>query len=188
MKALPRISLALAAALVPQMALAHPGHGGTSFVAGFWHPLTGADHLSAMLLVGVGAAIFVRRHGRMLPVTFLLALAVGFATFAWLPSPLAEAGILASLVALGLATTLRVAIAAPLAMLVVAGFGYAHGAAHGIETPQGATPALFAAGFLAASAVLHLGGYALARMLPVRAVGVIGAGSACLGLVLAGMS
>jgi len=174
-----------AAMMVPQMALAHPGHGGTSFTAGLIHPLTGADHLLAMLLVGVGAAVFVRRNGWMLPVGFLVALTVGFATFALLPGAVAEAGILASLVVLGMATALRLDTPAPVAMLAVMVFGYAHGAAHGAETPSGALPWLFAAGFLAASTALHLGGYALARVLPDRALQLIGMGSAGLGLVLA---
>jgi len=188
MKRLAATLLSLPVALAPHLALAHPGHGGSSFGAGLLHPLTGADHFAAMLLVGLGAAVFVKRGGWMLPAAFLIALALGFATFAWLPGPLAEAGILASLIALGLATALRIDAPAPLAVLAIAVFGYAHGAAHGMETPQGALPALFAAGFLASSAALHLGGYALARVLPLPALRLIGAGGAGLGLVLAGMS
>ncbi|WP_404477765.1 HupE/UreJ family protein [Novosphingobium sp. BL-52-GroH] len=179
---------AFAAAFVPGLASAHPGHGDTSFAAGLLHPLTGADHLAAMLLVGLGAAVFVRRSGWVLPATFLAALLAGFATCTWLPVTFAEAGILASLVALGTATALWVRAPLPLAMFAIAVFGYAHGAAHGIETPEGAAPALFAAGFLASSAVLHVGGYALARVLPVSALRGIGAGSAGLGLLLAGLS
>ena len=33
-------------------ALAHPGHGADSFHAGFFHPLTGLDHL--LMLTGAG--------------------------------------------------------------------------------------------------------------------------------------
>jgi urease accessory protein len=188
MKRIATTLMAMSAALAPHMALAHPGHGGSSLAAGLLHPLTGADHLAAMLLVGLGAAIFVKRGGWMLPATFLIALAAGFATFAWLPAPWVEAGILASLVTLGLATALRVDAPAPLAILAVAIFGYAHGAAHGWETPDGALPAVFAAGFLASSAVLHLGGYALARVLPIAALRIIGCGSTGFGLFLAGLN
>ena len=183
-----RKMLALAAALsalAPQAALAHPGHDGSSLASGLLHPLTGMDHLAAMLLVGVGAALFVRRSGWMLPATFLAALTIGFVTFAWVPGAVAEAGIIASLVGLGVATALRVETPAPLALIAVAVFGYLHGAAHGIETPHGAAPAVFAAGFLIASAALHLGGYAAARVLPATALRVIGAASAGLGVLLA---
>jgi urease accessory protein len=179
--------LTLTAAFTPQMALAHPGHGQDSLVSGLLHPLMGVDHLVAMLLVGVGASIFMKHHSWMLPVSFLTALMIGFATFTWLPGSMAEIGILASLVALGVATALNFKTPAPLALMSIMVFGYVHGAAHGIETPVGATPALFAAGFLTASAALHLGGYALARALPVSAFRFVGAGSAGLGLAFAAL-
>ncbi|EIZ77872.1 putative urease/membrane protein [Novosphingobium sp. Rr 2-17] len=188
MKRIATTALTLAAALAPAAALAHPGHGDDSFAAGVIHPLTGADHIAAMLLVGLGAAIFLKRDGWMLPVAFLAALALGFSTFALIPSTLAEAGIIASVIALGVATAFQAKAPAPIALLLVALFGYAHGAAHGIEAPQGTTPALFAGGFLAASAALHLGGYVLARTLPVSALRLIGVGSAGFGLALAALT
>lgn len=185
MKRIASTLAALGAGLAPTMALAHPGHGDNSFTAGLIHPLTGADHIAAMLLVGLGAAIFMKKDGWMLPAAFLAALALGFTTFALIPGSLAEAGIIASVIGLGLATAFQAKAPAPVAIALVAVFGYAHGAAHGMETPVEATPAIFAAGFLAASAALHLGGYALARVLPVSALRMIGVGSAGLGLVLA---
>lgn len=188
MKRIATTALTLAAALAPAAALAHPGHGDDSFAAGVIHPLTGADHIAAMLLVGLGAAIFLKRDGWMLPAAFLAALALGFATFALIPGTLAEAGIIASVIALGLATALQAKTPAPIALLLAAAFGYAHGAAHGMEAPHGASPLLFAAGFLAASAVLHLSGYALARVLPVPALRLIGVGSAGFGIALASVS
>jgi urease accessory protein len=188
MKRIAPTLLALSAALAPGMALAHPGHGGSSFTSGLLHPITGADHFAAMLLVGLGAAVFVKRGAWMLPATFLIALAVGFATFAWLPGRFVEAGILVSLVALGLATALRIHAPVPLVIPAIAIFGYVHGAAHGIETPQGALPLVFAAGFMAASAVLHLGGYALARVLPMPALRIIGASSAAIGMAWLGLN
>ena len=41
--------------LTPSVALAHPGHG-IGFLAGLEHPLTGMDHLLAMLAIGLWAA------------------------------------------------------------------------------------------------------------------------------------
>lgn len=38
------------------LAQAHPGHGPAGFVTGFIHPLTGWDHLMAMLAVGLWAS------------------------------------------------------------------------------------------------------------------------------------
>jgi len=42
--------------LMPTIALAHTGVGNTSgFVDGFGHPISGLDHVLAMLMVGVFA-------------------------------------------------------------------------------------------------------------------------------------
>ena len=54
----------LAAALLPLAASAHTGVDGGlhhGLVAGFMHPLTGADHLAAMVAVGVWSALSARR-------------------------------------------------------------------------------------------------------------------------------
>ena len=54
------------------VASAHPGHGGTSgFAAGVRHPLSGPDHILAMIAVGLCAAQMGKRALWMLPVTFL---------------------------------------------------------------------------------------------------------------------
>src|SRR5690554_5793869 len=68
-------------ALVPAVVFAHPGHGASGshdFLHGFMHPLHGADHLLAMVAVGLWAA---QRSGRSvwaLPVAF-----VGFMTLSF---------------------------------------------------------------------------------------------------------
>ena len=55
---------AAAAAFLPALALAHPGHGDTSsFAAGALHPLSGLDHLAGLLAVGV---LLTRLGGRYL--------------------------------------------------------------------------------------------------------------------------
>lgn len=182
------VALALTLALAPGAAMAHPGHGGAGLVAGLVHPLTGADHLLAMVMVGMGAALLAGRRGWIAPVAFLAGAALGFATYRTLPVTVQELGIAASLVVLGLAVALRLSGPAPLMLPAIAAFGYAHGAAHGMESPQGALPLVFAAGFMATSAALHIGGYVLARRLPLPALRLLGAGSAGLGLVLAGIA
>ena len=59
-----KIAIALAASLLPSLAHAHVGLGDTGgFVHGFAHPLTGLDHILAMVLVGILA---VQMGGRAL--------------------------------------------------------------------------------------------------------------------------
>jgi urease accessory protein len=67
---------------------------------------------------------------------------------------------------------------------MVAGFGAAHGWAHGTEGPATGL-ALYAAGFVAATTLLHLAGIALGRLLPAVALRGLGAGAAVAGLALA---
>ena len=137
-----------------------------------------------MLLVGVWAGALAGRALWVLPLSFLAAMLAGFGVGA-AGHAATEALITASLLALGLATALRLRTSTVLAAGAVAFFGFAHGMAHGAEAPAAALPLGFAAGFLAASALLHGLGLALTRVVPpsaIRAMGAIGAG---LGLVLA---
>lgn len=187
MKPTLRILASLAAILYPAGAWAHPGHEQGGFGYGFLHPLTGIDHLVAMLLVGIGAGLLMERGGRYLPVSFLAAMLLGFAASAALPlAGLVEPVIILSLVVLGAAAALRLKVPLSLAILGTAIFGYAHGAAHGIETPVGAAPAVFAAGFLFSSLGLQLLGCWLARLVPAVALRAIGTAGAGLGVFLAG--
>jgi urease accessory protein len=176
------------AAMAPTAAWAHPGHeeaGG--LVAGFWHPLTGADHLVAMVLVGVWAGLLApeKRAALLIPLGFLGAMTAGFVSSAVLGGGLAEPLILLSLAMLGLAAAFRVCAPTELAVAAAALFGFAHGMAHGFETPEGAFPALFALGFLACTAALHGAGLALARILPTAVVRALSGAAAATALAVA---
>lgn len=53
---LKKLLTAAALLLAPALAFAHPGHGDNGLVAGISHPLSGIDHLLAMVAVGLWAA------------------------------------------------------------------------------------------------------------------------------------
>jgi urease accessory protein len=185
---LKRILGALTLLLTPALALAHPGHGDNGLVAGISHPLGGLDHLLAMLAVGLWAA---QQHGTArwaLPCTFVGTMLIGgMLGFEGLNLPALESGIAASVLALGLAVAL--AVRPPLVMAVgaTALFALFHGVAHGLELPDMSSPWTYAAGFVAATAVLHAAGYALVRTLPLAAAPLVrlaGAASAATGVWL----
>ena len=176
-----RILLA-ALILLPLPALAHTGHGPGGFASGLLHPLTGTDHLMAMLAVGLWAAALGGRSVWSLPLAFVAALAAGgVAGIVGLHVPLVEPMILASVVVFGVASAIALRLPLAAALAGTAAFGFAHGLAHGAEATG--TFATFASGFVLASLALHLAGLAIGRLpiLP-RA---LGAGVAVAGVALA---
>lgn len=159
------LRLALGAlAATPTAALAHPGpHDDMSFMSGLTHPLTGIDHMLAMVTVGFLAAVLSRRSPRVLPASFILAMVVGNTLAAsGVSVSLVEAGIALSIIALGISVAVRVKVSLPLAAGFVALAGFFHGAAHGLEMSAGATLLGYTAGFVVTTAVLHAAGIAIA--------------------------
>lgn len=146
-------------ALLPTAALAHPGHGATmGFMEGMLHPFSGFDHMLAMMLVGLFA---VQRGGRaivLLPATFVASMAIGslVGTIGGALSVI-EIGIALSITVLGVLVALQARIPALGAMVLVAAIALCHGYAHGAEAGGDIAPA-YIAGFLASTAVLHVGG------------------------------
>jgi urease accessory protein len=166
---------ALPAALwlgVSLSAWAHGGHpvaevGGpwAAFVTGFLHPLTGPDHVIAMVAVGLWGAVLGAPALWLLPVVFPLVMALGGAlALVGLPLPGVEIGIAASGVALGLAVVLRWQAPLLVAAVLVGVFAIFHGHAHGTELPQAASPLLYSLGFVVATGLLHLCGVALGAL------------------------
>ena len=181
-----KISIA-AALLLPQAALAHVGHHDQGqFLSGLSHPLGGADHLLAMVALGLLAAQAGGRALWALPLAFVGSMiAGGFMGFAGLPFPGVEPMILASVVILG--ALVAMAARLPLAAMVpgMALFGMAHGWAHGAEGPA-AGLAAYAAGFAVATLSLHGAGIGAARILERgTALRALGGGTAAAGLALA---
>ncbi len=156
---------------LPLSALAHTGtgtaHTHDAFFAGLLHPLTGLDHLAAMLALGVWSALALKRVW-LAPLAFVAALAVGaLVGVAGFAVPAVEPMIAASLLVLGLLVALRRELPLAAALGLAGFFAFFHGAAHGQElAAMNAAPAL--AGMLIATAALHVAGIALGRQLFAR--------------------
>jgi len=158
----------LAPALLPLAASAHTGVDGGlhhGLAAGFMHPLTGADHLAAMVAVGVWSALSARRAWPDLlwaPLAFAgMLLAGALVGLAGLQLPAVEPMIAASLLVLGLLVVTRVHLPAGVAMAVVGLFAVFHGVAHGHELAGEHDAALTLAGMVGATVLLHAAGIAL---------------------------
>jgi urease accessory protein len=155
-----RLGLAALAALAPTLAFAHIGVGRThGFVHGFAHPISGIDHILAMVAVGIFAANLGGRALWAVPLTFMGFMVVG-GTLGILgfPLPFVEVGIALSIVVLGIAVAVKWNWPLTAAMAMVGLFAVLHGHAHGTEMPLDAAGAAYAAGFVAATGLLHLVG------------------------------
>ncbi len=155
-----RLAALIALAGVAGMAQAHTGHGTHGLMDGLLHPL-GADHLLAMLAVGVWSVVALpaARIWRG-PACFVVALLLGaLCGVAGLGMPLVEQGIALSVVLFGVLLVLASrggTLAAP-GLVLVAAAAALHGLAHGAEAPVGDFAA-YAAGFLGTTITLHIAG------------------------------
>jgi urease accessory protein len=188
MKTVRAFLIAAAMALPAAPAFAHPGHGEGGFGAGILHPLTGMDHLAAMLMVGLWAGLVGGRALWVLPAAFLTAMLAGFGhgVLSHGAGQGVEMVVMLSVLALGGAVALNLRAPLALAGAVAAVFGFAHGMAHGLEAPGGHGVFGFAGGFLVMTALLHVVGLGIARHVPAGWVRAIGVAVAGFGLVLAG--
>lgn len=138
------------------------GAGANGFLSGVMHPISGFDHLLAMVSIGIWGATLGRPLVWVLPVAFPMMMVVGGVLgMAGMPVPYIEPGISGSVVVLGLciAAAWRAPIA--IAIAIVAVFGIFHGYAHGAELPSSASPAEFVAGFVICTGTLHVAGIGL---------------------------
>jgi urease accessory protein len=143
--------------LWPQTASAHVLKGeAVGLLTGFLHPISGLDHVLAMVAVGLWGAQLGSPAIWLLPVAFPLVMAVG-AMFGLMgvPLPGIEYGIAASAILLGAAVMFEVRPPLALAAILVGFFAIFHGHAHGAELPPGQSALLYSMGFVIATGCLH---------------------------------
>lgn len=178
----------LAGAIAAGPALAHDGAGlGRGFASGVMHPITGLDHLLAMVAVGLWGAALGRPLVFALPAIFpALMAAGGLLGIAGAPMPPVEIGIAGSVVVLGSAVAAGYKAPVWLACIVVGIFGLFHGYAHGQELPAASDPYAYGLGFILATGALHAAGISIGlldrRPAGRWAIRAIGAGIAVAGV------
>jgi len=159
-----KFNAALAAlVLAPSLAFAHPGAGqAVGFAHGFSHPMSGLDHILAMIMVGVVAWQLGGRAVWMVPATFVAVMGLGGALgMMGISIPFVESGIALSVIVLGAVIALNVRAPVAVAAGLVGLFAIFHGHAHGSEMPAAAAGMSYAAGFMIATATLHAIGLAM---------------------------
>ena len=143
--------------LLPIAAWAHiaPGQAG-GFVSGLAHPVSGLDHVLAMVAVGLWGAQLGAPALWVLPVAFPMMMAFGgMLGLIGVPLPGVEVGIAVSAVVLGALVFGQVRLPLFVAVGVVGFFAVFHGHAHGTELEPGQNALLYSLGFVIATGMLH---------------------------------
>ena len=159
-------------------AQAHVGHEGghaATFLSGLAHPVSGMDHLLAMVAVGLWSAVAMPQRRWQAPALFVGVMALGaLLAHTGLALPLGDSLewlIAASVILLGGLLVSGTALPLAIGLPVVAASALLHGTAHGLEMVTGESFLAYGAGFVLATALLHLGGMGLGAALQrVRAV------------------
>jgi urease accessory protein len=148
--------------LLPATAGAHTETGVIGgFVSGFKHPLTGLDHIVAMVAVGLWGAFLGPPAMWALPVVFPVVMALGGALgVLGVPLPAVETGIALSGIVLGMMVAFKARPPLWIAGIIVGFFAIFHGHAHGTELPASANALTYSVGFVMATGLLHLSGIA----------------------------
>jgi urease accessory protein len=143
--------------LWPVTLYAHVGSGEVGgFITGVQHPVSGLDHVLAMIAVGLWGAQFGAPAVWLLPVAFPMMMACGgMLGLMGLPLPGVEVGIAVSAVVLGVMVLAEARPPILAALAIVAFFAVFHGHAHGTELPEGQSGLLYSMGFVAATGCLH---------------------------------
>lgn len=143
--------------LWPRASFAHVETGSaTGFVNGFLHPISGWDHVLAMIAVGLWGAQLGPPAVWLLPVTFPMVMAFGgMLGLMGVAIPGVELGIAVSAVLLGVMVLQEARPPLAVAAVIVAVFAIFHGHAHGTELPEGASGLLYSIGFVVATGCLH---------------------------------
>lgn len=189
---LPRLGLALAAAvlvfLLPDALVAHEGGAAVGLFNGLKHPVSGVDHVIAMVAVGLWGAQLGQPEVWVLPVVFPMVMALGgMLGLLGVPIPGVEIGIALSAIVLGVMVLGEVDPPLAVTATVVGLFAIFHGHAHGAELPEGASGVTYSLGFVVATGTLHAIGIAigLVHRWPAgqKALRVAGAGVAAAGMM-----
>jgi urease accessory protein len=126
------------------------------------HPVSGLDHILAMVAVGFWGAQLGRPAVWLLPVTFPMVMAFGgMVGLMGFVLPGTEVGIAVSAIILGVMVALEARPPFWIAAVIVGFFAVFHGHAHGTELPEGGNALLYSIGFVVATGCLHAAGVSI---------------------------
>ncbi len=159
MRTITLIVASVALLAFPSPLAAHEGGAAAGLLSGLLHPISGLDHVLAMLAVGIWGAQMGPPAIWVLPVTFPMVMALGgMLSLVGVPVPGVEIGIGLSALLLGLMVALERRPDLRVAAVLVGFFAIFHGYAHGAELPEGQSGILYSIGFVVSTGTLHASG------------------------------
>ena len=159
MRTIPLIVASVALLAFPSPLAAHEGGAAAGLLSGLLHPVSGLDHVLAMLAVGIWGAQMGPPAIWVLPVTFPMVMAFGgMLSLLGVPVPGVEIGIGLSALLLGFMVAIERRPAIEVAAVLVGFFAIFHGYAHGAELPEGQSGILYSIGFVVSTGTLHASG------------------------------
>ena len=175
--------------IIPVFAQAHV-LSGIGFGNGALHPLSGIDHLLAMVAVGIVSVQLGRKYVLVIPLMFVSLMVLGGVLGIYgFSLPFVEIGIALSVLFSGLAIVLSRKISIKITMSLIALSAIFHGHAHGSEMSVIANPLLYTAGFVLSTAALHfsgvlMGNFAVKTSIRRKFLKLAGAGVGIAGLLI----
>ena len=181
------IFLVLMVLYVPGLWAHQTGDVAGGLLSGFLHPITGLDHVVAMVAVGLWGAQLKKPAIWLLPIVFPMIMAFGGSLgVAGMPLPGVEIGIAVSAIVLGIMVLFAVTPPLWVSIVIVAFFAIFHGHAHGTELPGSAQPLAYGVGFVTTTGLLHVSGIAIGSIYKWKqgriAVKILGAGISLVGV------
>ena len=159
------VAAAALAVLTPLPLAAHEGGSAAGLISGLLHPVTGLDHVLAMVAVGIWGAQLGAPAIWVLPVTFPMVMALGgMAGLLGLSLPGVEVGIGLSALLLGAMVAMERRPDLRAAATLVGFFAVFHGYAHGTELPDGQSGLLYSIGFVVSTGLLHGAGIGIGEV------------------------
>lgn len=165
-------SIAFLATLLLADLLAPPAFAHTQvgvpggLLGGLLHPLTGPEHVIAMVAVGIWGAQLGAPAIWLLPITFPQIMALGgMLGVLGVALPVPSVVVALSGIVLGAAVAANLKLPFAAAAVVVGIFAIFHGHAHGAGLPGSANPFAYGVGFVVATGLLHLCGILIGALL-----------------------
>jgi urease accessory protein len=183
-----RVLIFLLVLFWPAVVFAHTSGGESiGFLSGLKHPVSGLDHVLAMVAVGLWGAQLGPPAVWLLPVTFPMVMAFGgMLGLMGVQLPGVEVCIALSAVALGFMVFREAKPNLWMAAILVGFFAIFHGHAHGAELPPGENGILYSIGFVVATGLLHATGIGIGTVhywpkgrLALRAAGALVMAGGC---------